>query len=45
MIFPAGDTYFKILLLWGCHVLPVLQFLLGFGFIMVDTGFIPYDIL
>jgi hypothetical protein len=45
MIFAADDTLFEFLLHWGCHVVPVLQLLLGFGFIMVDTGFILYDIL
>jgi len=44
MIFPAGDTFFEFLLIWRCYVLPVLQVLLGFRCIMVDTGFIPYDI-
>ena len=45
MIFPAGDTFFEFLLIWGCYVLPLLQLLLAFSFIVVDTGFIPYDIL
>jgi hypothetical protein len=30
---------------WGCHVVPLHQLLLGFGFKMVNPGFIQHDTL